>query len=354
MFFSQSRTVKFCFSLLALAGTSRLFALQTFDTAEPQKEVALGPWLTGPLLTPSAHTVPFGHLNFEPYIYVKKSSHIYNKEWHRKHVPTFVNILYQFPVQAGLGKNWDCQFIPSFSWNHSKGQAKTVFNDLIFGFDYQLLKDRPGKWYPAVKLSLFETFPTGKYQHLNPDKLGTDIGGQGSFQTQFGITFGKVFHFGGHHWLSCRLSIDYVYLSPRHIEGVSAYGGLRNTHGKIFPGNQFIQLLGLEYTLSQSWALALDVENIYANKNRFSGFVGSMVGPLLPILPPTSNGLLNLLPPATPGKVGSPSSNQIVLAPAVEYNWNSNLGIIGGAALTVAGRNAPDYVQWIIAFNLYH
>lgn len=338
---------------ILLFHSSAIYALKSEATPE-------SPWLTGPLLTPSGYTVSYKHFDFEPYIYVSKSSHTYDGEWKKQHSPTYVSLQTQYWVEYGLGKRWDFQIAPAFSWNHSKGQAQWVFNDLVFGFDYQLyLSDN---WYPSIKLSLFEIFPTGKYQHLNAKKLRTDVGGVGSFQTELGITFTKLFYFGKHHWLNTRLDISYIYLSPVHVKGLNVYGGTSQTHGKEFPGNQFSQLIGLEYSLTHHWAFALDIVNFYANKNRFSGFAGSPLIPATALLPlPTSgssssavqNGAVTPLAPIASANMKSPSQNQISLAPAIEYNFNGNMGIITGAWFTVAGRNSSDFFKWVIAFNLY-
>lgn len=338
-----------------------------FATDIPQPIVSpQQPWLTGPLLAPSARTVPPGHINFEPYIYVSKTSHIYDKEWKIKHVPTFVVVESQSQFKWGFAENWDVQILPTFSWNHSHGQAKWVFNDLPIGLEYELLRHHHGKWYPMIKASLTETFPTGKYQHLHPSKNGTDAGGAGSYQSQLGITFGKLFHLGGQIWLSVRFNVDYTYLSPLHVKGINVYGGANDTDGTIYPGNQFTQILGMELTLARRWALALDIQNVYGNKTRFSGKrgTGTRGSPIAPgtsgqITPPTpvsptTPTFFTLLPPLPPAVVGTPSFNQISIAPALEYNWNANLGIIGGAWFTVAGRNTADFFQWVIAFNLYH
>ena len=96
-----------------------------FAIAMPAPDIAapLAPWLTGPLLAPSAHTLPPGHINFEPYIYVSKSSHVFDKDWHRKHSPTFISVFSQYQFKWGFVKNFDIQINPSFSWNHSHGQA---------------------------------------------------------------------------------------------------------------------------------------------------------------------------------------------------------------------------------------
>lgn len=297
---------------------------------------------------------------------MSKTSHIYDKEWKVQHIPTFVTVQSQSQFKWGFAKDFDIQTTPTFSWNHRHGQARWVFNDLPIGVDYQLLRNHPGKWYPMIKLSLSELFPTGKYQHLNPLKNGTDAGGAGSYQSQLGVTFGKLFHLRGKCWLNLRFNAAYTYLAPLHVKGLNVYGGAKDTDGTIYPGNQFSQILGLELTMARRWALALDIQNVYGNKSRFSGKPGtgtrgSAISPgtsgvittPTPVSPTTPN-LFSLLAPIPPATVGTPSFSQISLAPALEYNWNENLGIIGGAWFTVAGRNSADFFQWVIAFNLYH
>ena len=149
-------------------------------------------------------------------------------------------------------------------------------------------------------------------------------------------------------------------MAPVHVKGINAYGGAKDTKGKIYPGNQFLQVLGLELSLTQRWALALDILNIYGNKTRFTGKKGTgATGSGSPNNPGDFNPIIPVNPfqtliPVPLVVVGGPSFNQFSLAPALEYNWNNNLGIIGGAWFTVAGRNTADFVQWVIAFNLYH
>jgi hypothetical protein len=39
------------------------------------------------------------------------------------------------------------------------------------------------------------------------------------------------------------------------------------------------------------------------------------------------------------------------LAPALEYNWSENAGVIAGVAFTVAGRNTSATVMPVMAVN---
>jgi hypothetical protein len=45
-------------------------------------------------------------------------------------------------------------------------------------------------------------------------------------------------------------------------------------------------------------------------------------------------------------------SQEFSLAPAVEYNFTPNTGLIAGVQFTVAGRNTADYVAPQVALNV--
>jgi len=328
------KLIFFIFTIASLSLSRFLEGAQSIEIANRFHKEEEGPWLTGPLLTPSSSVLPVGHFNFEPYIFATKIGHVYDRHWHKRRIPTFVNVNLQLPLQVGFVKDWDFFINPTASWNHSQGSAQFVFNDLPLGLEYQLVRSHPNRWYPTIKVGLYETFPTGKYQHLDPKKHGTDLGGRGSYSTQALIALSKIFHLGRYHWFSSRLAFIYFYYVPVHVKGINAYGGVPETKGKVYPGNQFLALLGLEFSFNLNWAIALDVQYQHFNKTPFKGHKGEVS-------------------PGVKTKVGFPSSEQYCLAPALEYNWNANVGIIGGAWFTVAGRNVFDFLSWVIALNWY-
>lgn len=327
------------FSLIAIT-----CALACFSTAHarigemteisPTIEKKQGPWFTGPLLTPSGHVVPLGYFNLEPYLFFTGISKSYDSEWHSHGVPTIFEIDPLLFTQIGLTKRLDFQITPGMYHARSQGRSTTQFDDLPLTFDYQLLNDTPGSWWPAIKLTASESFPTGKYQKLDPKKKGLDAAGSGSYTTSFGITVSRLFHVRNDHYLSSRLNFSYSIPSHVHVKGFNTYGGGFGTRGTVRPGNSFSVLLGMEYNLSLHWALALDIANAYSNKSTFSGKRGV-----------TSAG--------APAKVGGPSSNLVSLAPAIEYNFNQSVGLIAGVWFTVAGRNTSQFTSGVIALNWY-
>lgn len=292
------------------------------------------PWFTGPLLAPSGHVIPVGHYNIEPYLFANVATGVYDSHWKGHNTTNFYNINTEVPVQIGIFDRCDVTFTPQFSWNHTDGASHWVYNDMPFGLDYQIFYDTADKWPPAVKLALKANAPLGKYQKLNPNDEGTDIGGSGSWLPGVGLDFSRLFHFTGVHFLAARLALTYIFPTAVHVKGFNAYGGGDGTHGKVYPGQIFSADLGLEYTLARRWALALDVLYVHANHTRFSGQKGTTDG--------------------VPNSVGGPSSEQLSLAPAIEYNWNGNYGIIAGVWFSVAGRNTAEFINGVIAFNIYH
>ncbi len=291
------------------------------------------PWLTGTLLSPSGDVVPTGHYNYEPYVYFLTRYGSYGAHWETQRAKNFYSLLSQEYVQVGLPAHFDFEIYPQFSWNHTHGASSWVVNDLGWGFDYQLLSQNQAKWWPGIKLSLFATVPIGKYQKLNPNKQRTDIGGTGSWLPNFGIVFSRLFWFGGHQFLNWRGSVDYTVPTPVHVKNYNTYGGGHHTRGTVFPGQSVTTIMAFEYTWTPHWALALDILHTHTNKTRFKGRVGETRG--------------------IPNVMGYPSSELFNLAPAIEYNWSINVGLIAGCWFTLAGRNSFQFANGVVAINIY-
>ncbi len=292
------------------------------------------PWFTGPLLTPSALVVPYGKVNIEPYVYLKTRKASYDAHGHSKNQPKFTEYNPQLICYIGVTECISFQFTPQLVSSRTEGQSSTHIGDLPLGFDFQLFAQNERPW-AALKFYIRETLPTGHYQKLDPSNLGTDASGKGSFATQAGFIFSKEFHYSTWHYLRPRLALFGQYSHPVHVRGFNSYGGGFGAAGKVFPGAEYTALLGLEYSLSQRWALALDIKDVYNQKVRFKGQKG--IG-------------LN----GAPASLGGGSSYQLSVAPALEYNFNEKMGLIGGSWFTLAGRNSTDFLTWVIAFNYYN
>jgi len=309
-----------CICYLLIAFTC--FTQSCFSTSSQSNE----PWLTGPIITPSARVVPQGHFNLEPYFFWTTAHGVYDNHGHVVKTPVFHQALTQMVYKVGLTENIDLEGLFQWAYNRTEGQSASVFGDIPVGFDIQLLKE--GKSTPYLKVTIQETFPTGKYNNLDPNKLGTDRGGFGTYATTVGIGASKTIFFGDHHYLRWRTFISAAFLSSVNVKGTNAFGGGIGTKGRVSPGNVYGFVFGAEYTLSLNWALAFDYNISYANRDKFKG--------------------------RTLTVVGSPYSVEMSIAPAIEYNWSDSMGIIIGPWFSIGGRNANRFASAVAAFNYYH
>lgn len=302
--------------------------------AQPKKKEPF-PWLTGPLLTPPGHVIPNGHYDIEPYEFVTVNTGVYDKRWHaHSSEHNFYAINTQVVCQFGLPADFDVIFTPAWTYNHIEGASRWDLNDLNWGIDYQILNDKKDKWWPAIKLALRANLPIGRYQKLNPKKKGTDIGGTGSWFPAVAIAMSHLYWWGGHIFFAPRFNVQYAIPNSVHVKNFNAYGGGHHTNGRIIPGQNWQFLFGFELSFTQRWAFAADIEYFHVSKTRFKGRKGATDG--------------------VPNVVGLPSSEQFSLAPAIEYNWSANYGVIAGIWYTFAGRNQIEFISGVIAVNIYH
>lgn len=292
------------------------------------------PWLTGPLLSETGYVIPQGHWDFNPYQYITTYFGAYDEHWHASSVKhNFYELNTQLLFYYGFANRFDFVIVPAFSWNHTAGASHWVLNDLDLWLDYQLLNEKKGYWWPSIKLTPFISFPIGRYQKLNPKSKQTDIGGTGSWQPGISIAFSRLYWWGGHHYFAPNLNFNYIFPTPVHVKGLNAYGGGHHTQGKVYPGQYYSALFGFELSLTQNWGLACDLEYLHVNKTRFKGHPGKSHG--------------------HPNEIGFPSSERWSLAPAIEYCWSENLGLIAGVWFTLAGRNTDQFASAIIALEIY-
>ena len=317
-----------CFYLLCISSLfsqtpkeSPQIVQEQLNEAQIQYEKAkkiFNPWYTGPLVTPSATMMPPGCGNVQPYLFVNGSYAEFNKNRESK---SLKNNQYSLEALAtlftGITKSVDFNITVSGQGIWQGSISSGGFNDIsaVVGF----LITPESLYVPAMKFTLGETFPTGKYQDLNPSKKGLDASGEGSFQTQFGFAISKVIWWLYEHPLNTRFFISYNV--PDHVEvhGVNAFGGDPKTVGHVSIGRTLTTDLGLEMSFNQNWVGALDVVYVSQSRTRFWGYT------------------------TTP--VGSDYNDNLSLAPAIEYNWNENLGVIAGVQFSVYGRNSMNFAK---------
>lgn len=294
------------------------------------------PWFVGPLLAGGGNTVSPGHVNIETYLFATKAYGVYNAQSKAvSDINDFYTVTPTFTTSIGVTNFMDFNAAIPYVYNHTDGETSTGAGDVTFGLGFQLIKGVKNTfWHPSVRAVVNETFPTGNYQDLDPDKLGTDSTGRGAYQTSFALNFQHAWQLSETKYFNDRLSLGYTLPATSQVQGVNSFGGTTQTTGKEHLGDQFSADLGMEYTLTKHWVPALDILYTANGNSTFTGVPGTNAEGL----PAIENG---------------PSGSELSFAPAMEYNFNSHLGIIAGPWFSVAGRNATQFTTAVIALNYY-
>lgn len=299
--------------------------------------LSAGPWYTGPLLAPSGHTIPNGHTNLELYVFHTVLKGNYTSNGSITQTPCDSSNVGNVVFSHGITDRMDVQISPSYAYNINKGQSYHHIGETSAILGYQLLEQKDSRFRPDIRMTVGEIIPTGKYEQLDPVNMGTDATGLGSYQTVYNLNFQHLARINDINYLRTRLSIGYVNAHDVRIHGTSSYGGSANTWGKISLGNQSSVDLAGELSLTQHWVLVMEG---FASKRRptaFRGFPGT-----------NPDGSF-----ATIASLGQGLSKQLTLAPAIEYNFNSNMGLIIGRWFTLRGKNTAEFSSLVAAFNMY-
>ncbi|HXB25133.1 MAG TPA: hypothetical protein VNV25_10435 [Gemmatimonadaceae bacterium] len=276
--------------------------------AQPAHEPLGDAWWTGPMLAPSAGTLPPGHWLVEPYVYDIKTAHADN-------YGSRAYVIY------GLLDRFSVGVIPILGLNDGIG-----LGDLTAQAQYRLTQFQPGSWVPTMSIVAQETFPTGTY-----DRLGTNTSnalGAGAYATTLGFYSQTCFWMPNGRILRARLDLSQVVYSTKvHVDDVSVYGTGPGFLGRALPGLSSSADLAAEYSATQRWVLALDAAYGWNGDTRVEG----------------DNVQLH-----------SGWSESLALAPAVEYNMSSRIGVLLGVRFIDIGRNTTHSVSPALAVNMVY
>lgn len=288
------------------------------------------PLYTGPLITPSAENLYPGQANIQPYLFVLDSSAEYDSSWHHHSKNTTLSINCLTYLQFGILNFLDGTLKLTGFYNNTKNKNVIEFGDTTFELGFQLLREKKNSKIPNIRLVISQRFPTGKYKNLNPNNLKIDAVGIGCYETFLSLNTSKIVYWIKKHPTNFRFSLSYSLPSKTHVKGFNSYGGGYNASGKVTPPNLFVAAFAFEYSFNRTWVYAMDFLYTKTNKSKFSGNPGTTIKGDL-----ASNTL--------------PSSDLISIAPAIEYNFSKNLGIITGAWLSIKGKNIDDFISYVFS-----
>ncbi|HAT8673884.1 hypothetical protein D7217_06320 [Legionella pneumophila] len=304
-----------------------------------------GPWFTGPLLAPAGHTVPKGHTNLEVYGIDVFTDGQYNASGQRISTPKFKTFAANPILTHGFTDWLDVQLTVPYLFNSTRGVHENHLADVSTALGIQILEQKGSPKRIDFRVLLQETIPTGRYDQLNPALLGTDATGLGSYQTLVGLDFQYLLQVFKTHYLRTRFIASRLFSSNVHIDGLSSYGGSINTHGTVKPGIENNLDLAFEFTLTQHWVAVMEGYIATGKATRFNGILNfNNIGS-----PPVNVSDLD----AAPVVIGNASFREEALAPAIEYNFNENIGVIGGVWFPVSGVNTSHYMTYVLAINAF-
>ncbi len=286
-------------------------------------------WWTGPLLAPSAGTLPRGHILVEPYLYDVIQYGAFDAHGAIKpatHQSTYGSLTY---VIYGLTDRFNVGAIPVFGYTTLSGGANSSaigMGDWALLAQYRLAQYHPGSWVPTTSLSIQQTFPTGKYDNLG--ERASDGQGAGAYSTKLSLYTQTYFWMPNSRILRARLNFSDTFSGAAPVSGTSVYGTGTRFSGTAYPGTVFTIDAAVEYSATRNWVVANDFVYTQSGNTRVVSNSGATVN--------------------------SGESHSFALAPAIEYNWSSNVGIIAGFRIFPSGLNTSATITPAIAVNYVH
>ena len=307
-------------AVAALFGGALLVAMPadgaTADAAPPPpvaQQTLNDAWWTGPMLTPSAATLPRGHFLIEPYLYdvVSSGSHGFGSLTYLNYgladrftiglIPTagFTKVS-DGPSSSGIGLEISACWLSTGSRSFA---AAVGCPPLPSWCKRHFLPEGSTAWATA-RATASEAEPTRPPWRSTPRRTS---GCRTAASSACGSTWRTT----------SRPDVS--------LEGASVYGTETGFSGRAKPGRSFSADASWEYSVTRSWVLALDVIYRHRGTTRVAG-----------------DDVRD--PNASPVQLSSGPADTVAIAPAIEYSWKSNWGVLLGVRVIPGTRHAATSV----------
>jgi hypothetical protein len=159
-------------------------------------EEAWDPLSAGPATTWTAPMMEKGKLAVQPFIYYNRTRGSFDDDGQYAKLPEGdkeVQLQQYIFAQYGITDQWEMSAQTVFQQDYlTQGGVKAHHQGLGDSYVYARYKLAEEKsWLPETTGLVQLKVPTGKYQHEDPDKLGTDLMGTGSWDPGVGVNFTK-------------------------------------------------------------------------------------------------------------------------------------------------------------------
>jgi Putative MetA-pathway of phenol degradation len=325
----MARCIEFVLVVASLSGCAATASPQPPPSPPPSeaRQSLADAWWTGPMLAPSAATLPRGHMLIEPYFYDVIGSHSNG----------LGSLTY---MNYGLANKLTVGLIPTAGYNKvSNGPSSSgvAIGDLTVQTQYRLTAFSEGRRLPTSSIAVQETLPTARY-----DQLGTRLSdglGAGAYTTTLGLYSQTYFWLPNRRILRMRFNVTQSFSSNVKVKDVSVYGTQTGFLGKARPGDSSFADLSGEYSLTRKWVLALEATYRHSANTRVTGY-DALSTSLIQI---RAGIQLN------PGSVDT-----FAFAPAIEYSWRPNLGLLLGMRVIPSSHNTNSTITPALAINFVH
>jgi hypothetical protein len=319
------------FDLSWVLSASALFACTTHADERQSLDDA---WWTGPIVAAGAGTLPKGHALIEPYVYDVHSSGYFDGHGDYQNSAdghSYGSLTYML---YGITDTFTAGLIPTFGYNVLEGGENSSgvgLGDLSVQAQYRLAQFHEGSAWPTMSVVLQESLPTGEYDQL--DSIA-DGNGTGTYATTLGLYSQYYFWLPTGRILRARFNLSHTWSQSTSVKNTSVYGTADGFSGRGQLGNSFMATLSGEYSLTRNWVIALDLIYQHDNGAHVYGTQTQSSGQLMTI------------------DAHAPTSWKFGVAPAIEYNWTSRVGLIVGARWFATGQNAGASVTPVAALNM--
>ena len=274
-------------------------------------------WWTGPIIANSPNALPPGHVYVESYAY-------------DAHAPGADGFGSSTFLLYGVTKRLTLGLIPAFGYDRlagDKSSSRIGAGDLAVHVQYQLTHFDAQSGKPAIAVAVEESLPTGRFDRL---ARASDGFGDGAYATTVGAYGQDIFWLPNGRILRTRINLTQSFPGTAHVEGASVYGTSADFTGRARPGGATAFDNAWEYSVTRSWVAAVD---FYYRHGRQTSVDGA-----------DAMGAVHLM--------GGPSDT-FAVAPAVEYSWTPNLGVLFGMRFITPARNTRPSVTPVFAFSAF-
>jgi hypothetical protein len=297
-------------------------------------------WWTGPIVAAGASTLPPGRALIEPYVFDAITRGRYDSDGNYRSTDTVHSYGSLTYMLYGVTDGFTAGVIPTFGYTDvSSGEdsSRIGVGDVTLQGQFRLSQFREGRRVPTSSLVLQQTLPTGKY-----DRLGTRLAdgqGAGAYTTSIAVHSQYYLWMPNGRILRTRFNMEYELSDSVDVADTSVYGTSQGFRGSAEPGDTFGMYSAWEYSVTRNWVLALDLFYQHDANTRIRG---------------TDLVTVNGEPQRVPFEADSGSAWRFGVAPAIEYNFTSRVGVIVGARWFAAGRNTGASVTPVAAINMVY